>query len=1719
MSVNQSVSSPTSTGGSGNFFEQHVGALFLSLLVSRGIPPLLKSCQVEEVHFQNAERGWNTDDVLVIADAGQSRRRKLAAQVKRSFTVTSNNRECRDTFSDFWSDFQNRDIFDPESDRLALITLRGTNTLLDKFASLLDCARASTDGEDFQRRLSIDGLISKKARKQANHVRTILNETSEEPPSDNAFWKFLCVLNVISFDLNTQTAQHESWIKTLLAQTATEPDQVEAAKSTWNELLQLVGGAEGMPAAGSYEYEDLPEELRVRHEALGPQPGGLLRDLIDHTEVTLDDIQTSIAESVEVPRDSIEAKILDSLRETQVTLVNGAAGHGKSAVAKNVIEQVQEEYFCVAFRAEEFAESHIDQTLNEIDNSLNSKRLLSILSAQGQKVVLVDGVERLLESSERKAFTDLLRLSKDDQSLKLILTCRDYSVDTVRMSLLEQVPVPYKVLDVPPFTDDELSQVAQSLSKLADPLEKSDLRELLRSPYFLNIAARIDWAKGESLPNSEREFRDRCWSEVIRSDIDSMDGMPRKRENVFLGLSQRRAKELRPHVPCENLDPDALEALRKDDLVSFSERSTALAAPAHDVLEDWAIIQWLDERYAIQEGDPESLANDIGGYPALRRGYRKWLGEMLELDSEQTDKFVLSAFKNKGLPAYFRDDTIISALLSSSAKDFLFRNRDDLLDENGRLLVRVIHLLRVACKTAPSWLDGAKGLTSQLLVPTGSAWAPILKIVSAELEALLPQYFGVIIGLVEDWSQQVTYRDKEPSGYEETGEIIIRLLDDLGGYGANDQRERALEVLAKVPGAVPKSFKGLLKRAGEDNPDNVASDFADLLLTESKSSYACEYFPKEITDLATSYFCLTEQDAEDALGNHHSRPSHKMEPRFGIKPGIKHKFSVPASPLRGPFYSLLQRHPNIGARFITELLNHACSWYGEKRWPFDSRGEIERTPLKLPDENKTVSQWADSQLYRMYRGMTTAPSVLASALMALEKWLLDIAEIDGIDLDSWLLKLLSESNNVAITAVIASTCIANPKKCGKTSLALLSTRDLVQLDRGRMSQDQTNSNPFEYLPTVQPMDKFFYRERKRSNALSHRQKDLEALARDLQLGELQEQVFEIIDEHKAELPPKGDQSERDRTWRLALHRMDMRNYELGETIPASEINDDVADSEEEEEKYYTEFVPTELDSDLQEIVERNAESFEQQTEQLSLINWGRSAWERSLDKDSRSWREVLSLAKEQDSDASQDARSANEFSMFMEGGPVFIAAACVRDHWDDMSPDDRSWCVGKLIDAVEQFDGSDNLATIEGRGSMFPDRYAANALSCVLRNEGIEEVGAEVLEAIATALTHSTREVRQYAAEGIGHQLGKTEDSFTLRCAGALAAQVRLVNEVRKSQKSKPPAEQLRGRELLRSVVPEVRKMLTSGDFDAKTELENINEVKWFSEPGGKLILRIIGYQTKSELAATLHSQVLNTIVSEWQRDQEDRFTSNRRDHQFENWCAGRIAMFALKLEADDAIEIYQPLIQVVEDHPREVSDFVRQLIIRESGLEHETPFWEIWQAFVDRLSEVGWIDDLDAEYVMASQGRKLLNALLFGIRWKDNVRYWSRMKDQEYRVEHFVQEIPASIAAFKGYCRFLYHIGAKSLPDSFTVVAERLKDGEPSESLVESNTVYYLESLLRRYVYGEPLQLKTDPDVREAVLYILNQLVEAGSSAAYQMRDDFVTPARQTATAQSGAL
>jgi hypothetical protein len=70
---------------------------------------------------------------------------------------------------------------------------------------------------------------------------------------------------------------------------------------------------------------------------------------------------------------------------------------------------------------------------------------------------------------------------------------------------------------------------------------------------------------------------------------------------------------------------------------------------------------------------------------------------------------------------------------------------------------------------------------------------------------------------------------------------------------------------------------------------------------------------------------------------------------------------------------------------------------------------------------------------------------------------------------------------------------------------------------------------------------------------------------------------------------------------------------------------------------------------------------------------------------------------------------------------------------------------------------------------------------------------------------------------------------------------------------------------------------------------------------------------------------------------------------------------------------------------------------------------------------------------------------------------------------------------------RFLYHIGQQSLPAAFVRIGDKLKSGNADVLLKKRNTVFMLEVLLQRHVYGRPLELKKDRGIRDAVIAILD--------------------------------
>ena len=1669
------------------FFEQHVAAYWLAQLLVRGIPPILIDTQITEATFQTKRLGWNTDDFLVVCEDADGTPHRLAGHVKRSFRISATDDDCKKVISDFWTDFKTEDRFLSSTDRLLLVTQRGTTTLLKDFVGLLDCARATRTASDFEHRLCTKGLLSAKSVRYSGQICQVIGEIEDRAITAPDIWDFLRVIYVLTLDLHTPTRQSEAQIINLLAHTVAAGDAIPAARESWDALLPCA--SDGMANARSFGRNDLPVDLLRRHDVIGSKDRDILDRLRAHTEPVLHRIRSAIGPDFHLRRDALVQRILGQLEGNPVVLISGPAGCGKSATAKDVVSILSPDHFVLAFRAEEFAQPHIDNTLQRAQIPANAQTLQSLLAAQGRKLVLIDGVERLLEKTTRDAFSDLMNLVKSDPSTRVLLTCRDYSLEQVGASFLQPLSVQNHVVSVPLLDDGELAEVEAALPHLSYPLSNRALRTILRNPYYLDQALAISWSSESALPEDEQAFRSIVWQHIIRAEGFSSSGMPRRRDETLQTVAVRRARSLSDYAVCNDLDPIVLDALQHDSLLVVAADNPSRVAPAHDVIEDWAILRWLENHHLTAGGDYAELSAAIGEHPAIRRSFRKWVAELLERDPDSSDSLFRSALSEKEVRSQFRDDTLVALLRARAAPELLRRHEAALLADDKALFKRVLHLLRVACVTTPKWLPDRPRYGSATDWPVGKAWVAVLCLVSQHIEAFGPMERPVLLAVIEHAARDRTMWTTDRSGGSCIASIAFWLLCNSSQYEHATLRRRVLKVLARVPEADRDLVAGLLRGTQRAVPrrKRVADDFRTFLLSGMEGTFAALDAPDLITEVATSHLLV---DDDEALEERRAG-TREIDVFFGVSPRLHHDFSPPSA-LRGPWFALLEKNSDRALDFVMHVFNYSIEWYVCDRSAnrLEPAHEIQLTFA----DGSTKHQWCNSRLWNLYRGTTVGPYVLQSLLMTLEKWLLNLARETPERIDEVLLDLLRRSDSGSVTAVVSSVATAHPRASAETLLVLLSAPAYLVLDRARLAAEHQASTLQEIGVPRSIEGRIYAEERREANRAPHRNRDLQTAVVGLQLDGFASRVHTALDAHLSAMPPTSEQTEFDRVWRLAIHRMDLRQYEVTEgndAPPSTARADDGPDKEVT--------VLLELKApppDLQAIVDQTSAELVGKTAGLGVLMWGLEVFERRCETyDPSRWREQLELAR------SMDPKEEH----WEEGqkAAASVAAVCCRDQWAELTHDECAWCVDTVSEEV-QWDSSDwSRSGSAGANPLSAVRFCA-AVVPLLLNRRLTDCQAERIRvAFAASITHPIEDVRSYAVGSLDKAFWTADAPVAMRCVNAFATEAELVRKAWATEQSAPYQE----RTALGAVRAKAARRVADRfwrnggiDDDAHSTMDCSGR---FGAEALVRMLAILTHAPESPVALGLFVRASQTLVAWWDSD-DDRSSRRDRDFRAEAAISSHIQEFAMRTQQTEALQVMEPLLDAVDRHPREIHQVIHGLTVIEDRDPHTGQYWYLWRLFADRIRRAAWTTRLDAPHPI---GKELLGAIFLASGWKEEVRHWKSLEGYADRIHVLFEDLPPSAIVLEHYVQFLYHIGERSLPYSFVRIAEALGRGDQQEMLKGGDTVFLLELLLQGHVYGRPLELKRNQRIRESVLFLLDALVEAGSSSAFRMRDDFVTP------------
>lgn len=1675
MSSSSSTASVISTGAGGTVFEHHVGASFLSLLLTGGFLPVFPQASPILVHFQAKRLGWNTDDLVIEGADSSGQRHRIAIQVKRNFSVSASDPECRKTFLAAWNDFNNSALFNGSYDALFLITHLGTNRLLGDFGWLLTQARASSSVEDFMHRRSGNGLLSRRSKADCETVQKIIEEESGTAISDNQLWNFLCAFHVVSYDLSGQSSKDEALVRSLLALVVTDGNPISSASITWSELVNLA--AQAAATGSSFERNGLPSTMLARHRSVAPTEHAAINALRQHSEVVLNRVADGGPKGLSFSRLALANELAEAASASQIVLVVGAAGSGKSVLAKRHVRSKSDQHFTFVFAAEEFRASHIDKVLSDAQIGINWISLRSLLSMQSENIFLLEGLERLLESDDRGALSDLLNAIADDPALRLVITCRDYHAETVERSMLRPSGVAYRRVVVPDLSDDELAEAARILPVLVTPLASASLRRLLRNPFMLSHAAELSWPIDQPLPVTERALRERLWSEVVCREAHQRDALPARRASALTKIALDRARSLRPFVEQGDGDATAIQALASDNLIVFDSPQRQRVAPAHDVFEDWALIEWLSSEFATAEKDACTFARARESHPALRRAYRKWLYELVESDSLTAAEYLSDVTLDAAIPDYLRDDTLIAIFQSSVSVDFLSKFGATLMENEARLLCRAIHLVRVACKTVSPLAPKDAGMARQWHIPSGSAWPNLMDFVAGRWDEAPRSAYPLILGFLEDWANGVSWQTPYPTGAKSAGIMLERLLPHMkDGWRGESEKQRVLSLITRVPKVVEPLFKDLVNRAQIANhrEDPDAELFAETLLKPFQAMPACRDFPNDLINLCLSMWKVKHTpDSDDFYSG-----LREVDSVFGLSENSHHDF-FPPSALQGPFKHLLLFHPALGIPFIVSLMNYAAEHYGQGRAKLQFVEEPELVTMTFPD-GITKQVWVNARLWNAFRGNSVVPYVLQCALMALEVWALETIERPGAEelVRKWLDWILQSTNNVSLISVVASVCMAHPSKTGETSLALLECRDFFDLDRQRMVVESSSLA----IGGIGVHEKHLQEERLASNKLPHRRRDLEQFALNLQLGSLRDKVWAILDRHQDNLPPLDQQNDGDRLWRLCLIRMDFRQYEK---TGATQDGYDYIQMRQPE-------------SDIQAVIDRAAPEQDRHSRYLALFLWATNQFEkRSDDADKvNEWRARLEEAKI----VYQETQAAPVDSGIPGGGPGIVAAVCIRDHWDNLGTDDREWCMTTVLKHVLCPPKGEDYSEFVVKNPFNGVPACAHVLPLMRMRSGPDRL---IENGMIAALLHFNEDVRHQAIRGVSEFVLENDNRLAAFCTWVLVEHAAWCNEIENKERNREYDKRRTFMARMIEASNHVAQASTDAWYEKFPDFQHIGFGTWPERQLARELITLFRAHPRSPQACEYFSRIEAALKAWWALDRR-RGGGERRDYELEHLAEETLAEFLLVSDTEQALQLVHPLLDAISKSPDKVADLFRRLLSLEDMRTSATPFWSLWHVIVGQVCKASWLENLDREH---AYGQSLVRVTFLNTHWKAGIRSWSRLGTNFVEIDNYFQALPASTFVLESYTHYLYHIGKDSLPNAFVLIADKFGDTLGGSVSNDGNLRWYLDALMDRVIYEDLKKLKATPRLRTATMSILDALVQAGSSVAFQLRDDFVTP------------
>ncbi|HQJ20456.1 MAG TPA: hypothetical protein PLQ61_04600 [Bacteroidales bacterium] len=1392
-----------------------------------------------------------------------------------------------------------------------------------------------------------------------------------------------------------------------------------------------------------------------------------------HTENILKEIKTSFifnGQTFRIERSNIIAQLRDS--SSQVTILSGIAGIGKTVIIKKYYEELCKTIPFYVFKASEFNNL---RTINEFFKDISFYEFINAHNEDIAKIIVIDSAERILDIEN----TDPLKefLSKlIERKWKIIFTIRTNFVEDLNIQFLDIYDIAPLNIEVTGLNDNDLYTFSRTYFFTLPSDEK--LLELLKNPFYLNEYLRF--TINERI--SYTDFKNQLWHKIIKKSQP-------QREQCFLIIAFQRASSGQFYVS-SNCESAILNDLIMDGVIAYETPGYFIT---QDIYEEWALEKIIEIEYSKKHLLQEFFDN-IGESLPIRRSLRNWVSEKLLLKDNEIKRFIEESIKCNDIKPFWKDEILISVLLSDYSESFFQIFKEELLKDNQTFLKKLTFLLRLACKDIDSDFLQKLGLINLnelqlqyvMTKPKGLGWNCLIKFIYDNIQSIKIENIGFILPLIHDWNSKFREGDTTRVSSLIACKYYQWIIEKNVFISQDDSKQKLLQTIifgtSEIVEELINIFEKVLKNKWKFYRDPFY-DLVETVLTSFDGINVCRVLPEYVLKLADLYWTYSPNKEGKFYDSEIN-----VEKYFGLEE--IHNEYYPASAFQTPIFQLLHYSFRKTIDFILNFVNKCIVHYANSG--FDK--SVYKTKLYI-DDNKVKEQYISHCLWNIYRGTSSpvSPYLLQSIHMALEKFLLEKGKsLNSEELESWLKYLLENSESASISAVVTSIVLAYPEKTFNAAKILFRTKDFIVHDKTRLSSEFHIKSLYSIGYGLNYNYKIYEDERIKTCDDAHRKWSLEELFFNYQLfrsTEISEDetlnrqkvLWKILDEYYDQLPDKSHETEEDKTWRLFLSRMDRRKMDI-----KTEVSD---------KGILFQFNP-DIDPELKEYREKSLAKISEPMKYCSLKLWASLKMKNDETyKDYKNYEENPAFALKDVREIIKKLNRSNSYDFYLYNSsiPSEVCSVLIRDHINILSQKDKEFCKKVIIEAASssfkanyQYQISDGVeSSISVLPILFKEFHNERAtIKTVLLITLFDPNSIGAYAMFSDFPTNALIELYNISFDDA--------QSILFGFLSLKPGYEKLRDKIHKENQERN-IHQTQESEIIERFFQEYASELQNV-IDNKISYEDLGEVRIIDINILSRAFRLIPLKTNNEIHKKIVKDIIASSLPKILSDEKE----DRIDYAVKHGLLRTYTSFVLNRPREEVEDYLKPLIDNF-NISRTTAELLQEFILAEDKLNTYDNFWLVWNCIKEKVFEIcrdgdgfWYVDDIIKSYLFAQTP------------WKETAKEWHSFKDPN---KNFFEELSAKI----GHCtstlysisKLLNGIGTAYINDGVFWISNILERNQYlTNQKLEVNTIYYIESFIRKYINNNQQKIKRTNELKEKVLLILNFLIDKGSVVAFMLRE-----------------